>query len=201
MNIYHRWYCRSGRWRRRLQETILPGLLRDVDLGDHVLEIGPGPGAATEWLCERTAHVTSVEIDRRLAARLKQRMDGSNVTVVEADATAMPLPDGVFSSALSFTMLHHVPYERQDALLAEAFRVLRPGGMFVGMDSTPSFSWNVAHVFDDRNPVDPGTFAERLASAGFRDPKVRVADNGGFAFRAKKPIECPARRRTEGVKA
>ena len=186
MNIYHRWYCRSGRWKRRLQGRLLPGLLKGVDLGDDVLEIGPGPGAATEWLRHKTARLTSIEIDRRLASALKQRMAGTNVTVVEGDASDMPFPDGSFSSALSFAMLHHVPYARQDALFAEAFRVLKPGGVLVGMDSTPSFSWNLAHLFDDRNPVDTSNLEARLRAAGFCEAKVRISDQGGFAFRATK---------------
>jgi ubiquinone/menaquinone biosynthesis C-methylase UbiE len=36
-------------------------------------------------------------------------MKNTNVEVVEADATAMPFPDGSFSAVLSLTILHHVP--------------------------------------------------------------------------------------------
>jgi hypothetical protein len=50
-------------------------------------------------------------------------MKNTNVEVAEADATAMPFPDGSFSAVLSFTMLHHVPsVTLQDQLLAEAWR-------------------------------------------------------------------------------
>jgi ubiquinone/menaquinone biosynthesis C-methylase UbiE len=35
-------------------------------------------------------------------------MENTGVEVVEADATAMPFPDGSFSAVLSFTLLHHV---------------------------------------------------------------------------------------------
>ena len=65
-------------------------------------------------------------------------MKNTNVEVVETDATAMPFPDGSFSTVLSFTMLHHVPsVTLQDQLLAEAWRVLRPGGVFAGTDIAP----------------------------------------------------------------
>ncbi len=185
MNAFHRWYCNSGRWTKRLQDTYLPAVLRDLDLGDDVLEIGPGPGAATEWLRSRVARLTSVEIDHKLASALKQRMAGTNVTVIEADATALALPDASFSAALSFTMLHHVPSRLQDALLREAARVLSPGGVFAGMDSTPNFVWNICHLFDDRNPVDPTTFAARLEAAGFTGIRVRTAASS-FSWRARK---------------
>lgn len=186
MNAFHRWYCNSGRWAAQLQGTVMPSVLRGVDLGDDVLEIGPGPGRSTDWLRSRVARVTSVEIDARLARALRQRLAGANVTVVEADASAMPLPDAAFSSALSFTMLHHVPYASQDRLFAEVARVLRPGGVFAGMDSTPNLLWNLYHLFDDRNPVDPATLAARLEAAGLADVQVRSAARG-FSFRARKP--------------
>ena len=163
----------------------MPATLQGVELGDDVLEIGPGPGMSTDWLRTRVARLTSIEIDTRLARALEARMAGTNVTVVEGDAAAMPFPDASFDSVLSFTMLHHVPYAVQDRLLAEACRVLRPGGRLAGTDSTPNFIWNVAHLFDDRNPVDPATFAPRLEAAGFADVTVRTSGSG-FGFQATK---------------
>lgn len=165
----------------------LPLMFENVDLGDHVLEIGPGPGVTTDWLRTRVPHLTAVEIDHALAESLRRRMEGSNVTAVEGDATAMQLPDATFDSAVCFTMLHHVPStELQDRLLAEACRVLRPGAVFIGSDSTPSLTWNIAHLFDIRVPVDPETFGGRLERAGFADAQVRRFP-GGFSFRARKP--------------
>ena len=99
----------------------------------------------------------------------------------------MEFPDFTFSAALCFMMLHHVPStELQDRLLAEACRVLRPGGTFAGSDSTPSVMWNIYHLFDTRVPVDPDTFGGRLERAGFVDPHVHRFP-GGFSFRARKP--------------
>ena len=186
MNIVHRWYCNSVRWAKMLQEQMLPSALRGIELGDELLEVGPGPGKSTDWLRSRAAHVTAIEIDRKLAASLKARMDGTNVTVVEGDVTAMPFPDASFSAAVCFTMLHHVPAALQDRLLAEVARVLRPGAPFVGGDSRPSLMWNVFHVFDDRNPVDPATFADRLTRAGFVDAEIPYMTKTGFGWRATR---------------
>ena len=189
MNLFHRWYCKSDRWRDAMQQHILPGVLGSVDLGDRVLEIGPGPGVTTDWLRMRVPKITAVEIDHKLAQLLTQRLVGTNVTVLEGDATALELPDSSFSSAVSFTMLHHVPSpELQDRLLGEAYRVLRPGGLFIGSDSTPSLMWNIYHIFDTRTPVDPATFDKRLAAAGFSDVSVHARASGGFSFRARKPV-------------
>jgi ribosomal RNA adenine dimethylase len=44
--------------------------LNELNLGGHVLELGPGPGVTTDLLRQRTARLTAVEIDPRLAASL-----------------------------------------------------------------------------------------------------------------------------------
>ncbi len=187
MNTYHRWYCRSAKWARQLEETVLPWVIREYDLGADLLEIGPGPGLATDLLRKRCQRLTCIEIDPKLAASLNERMAGTNVTVIEGDGTAMPFPGASFSGAISMTMLHHVPDAGlQDRLFAQTFRVLRPGGLFVGSDSTVNLRFRLYHVFDTMVLVDPGTLARRLEAAGFTDVAVREG-KGAFRFRAKKP--------------
>jgi 16S rRNA (adenine1518-N6/adenine1519-N6)-dimethyltransferase len=51
-----------------------------------VLEIGPGLGALTERLIAAAGHITAVEIDRDLAARLRERFDATRLTLIEQDA-------------------------------------------------------------------------------------------------------------------
>ena len=167
---------------------MLPAILKDIALGDNVIEVGPGPGLTTEWLSERLPRLTAVEIDSSLADKLKARMADTNVTVVEGDATRLPMGAAEFSGAVCFTMLHHVPSpELQDRLFSEVCRVLRPGGIYVGSDSTPSLLWRLVHVADTAVPVDPETLQPRLEAAGFTDVTVNVRKEGGFNFRARKP--------------
>jgi SAM-dependent methyltransferase len=181
MNRFHRWYCRTDRWRRTVHEDLMPWVLRDADLGTHALEVGPGPGLTTDVLRTRVTALTALEIDPALAAALRARTACTNVTVVEGDGTAMPFPDGTFTGAVSCTMLHHVPSAAlQDRLLAEVRRVLRPGALFVGSDSTTSLVFRLAHVFDTMVLVDPDGFARRLERAGFTAVAVR---RGAGAFR------------------
>jgi SAM-dependent methyltransferase len=187
VNRLHRWYCRSARWQRTVEQRLLPWVLGDVDLGDRVLEVGPGPGLTTAVLTRRTAHLTAVEIDAQLAESLRRRVDPQRVEVVRADATAMPFPDGSFSGAVCFTMLHHVPtVALQDRLLTEVCRVLRPGAVFTGSDSRPSLLFRAAHLFDTMVLVDPRFLPQRLAAAGFTDARVGSA-KGQFRFAARKP--------------
>ena len=68
-------------------------------------------------------------------ARERTRSCG-NVEVVEGDATALPFDDARFSSVVCMTMLHHLhDAAAQDRLLAEARRVLLPGGVLCGSDN------------------------------------------------------------------
>ena len=187
MNRVHRWLCRTEHWDREVREIIMPWVLGGLNLGRDVLEIGPGPGLTTNVLCKKVAHLTAIEIDPALASSLHQRMQGSNVDVVEGDATAMPFPDEKFSAAVSFTMLHHVPSPHlQDKLLKDVYRVLMPGGIFVGVDSLQSLFMRFLHIGDTLVPIDPKRLPDRLLSAGFADIAVETGDHR-FRFQARKP--------------
>ncbi|MGH9737413.1 MAG: class I SAM-dependent methyltransferase [Candidatus Acidiferrales bacterium] len=108
MNRVHRWYCQSSFWKRKLNCEILPWVLNKLELGDEVLEIGPGPGLTTDWLRNRCSNLTCLEIDPALARNLCKRAGNANLKVQIGDATRMPFEDGHFSAVLAFTMLHHV---------------------------------------------------------------------------------------------
>jgi len=190
MNRLHRWYCRSDAWAAAVRDQ-LPWVLRGVELGDEVLEVGPGPGLTTDLLRAKAPRITAIEIDPHLAEALRQRTLGQGVEVVTGDATAMPFPAARFSAVVSFTMLHHLPSpQSQDRLLAEAYRVLRPGGVFAGSDSTASLLFRLAHLGDTMVLVDPDGFASRLQAAGFTDARVRRS-NRAFGFWATRPHTPP----------
>jgi ubiquinone/menaquinone biosynthesis C-methylase UbiE len=193
MNQEHLRICTSLEWKATVENEILPWALRGRDLGDALLEVGPGPGLTTSVLSGLAQKLTAVEVDAELAAALAARMRGSNVEVVHADATALPFEDGRFSAATCFTMLHHVPSPAlQDRLLAEVRRVLRPGGVLLGVDSIESSEWWALHVGDTCVPVDPAGFAARLTQAGFADAEVELstpAPARRFRFAAVSPRE------------
>ena len=179
MNEHHK-RCGSDEWRELVRTVMLPWALGSADLGDDVLEVGPGYGATTDVLSERAARLTAVEIDEELAGMLAERFaTNPSVTVVRGDATALEFPDGRFSGAASFTMLHHVPStELQDRLFSEVGRVLRPGGVLAAGDSLANPDIEALHEGDTYNPVDPLSLPDRLGSAGFTGIEVRTNESG-----------------------
>jgi SAM-dependent methyltransferase len=179
MNAAHLEFCASPEWRQMVEELVLPAALADHDLGADVIEVGPGPGFTTDVLRTRAEHVTAVEIDDVLADALTERLAGTNVDVLRADASALDLPADRFSGATSFNMLHHVPTaEAQDRIFAELARVLRPGGLFIAADSAPRDDLDAFHEGDTYNPINPDKLDQRLRRAGFADIEIRDYDLG-----------------------
>ena len=186
MNENHARLCPSPEWARWMQGELLPALAAGVDLGAEMLEVGPGPGAATEWLRHRVRRLVCLEIDQEAAARLAAKHDGGNVEVAVGDAAAMTFADGSFDSAGSFTMLHHVPTAaRQNAILAEVLRVLRPGGVLIGSDSLAGDDLHHFHAGDTYNPVEPAAFLTRLQTLGFG--RITITVDHTLTFTAHKP--------------
>jgi SAM-dependent methyltransferase len=187
MNEQHLKRCASAEWAGVVRNGIIPWVLEGIELGDDVLEVGPGPGMTTDVLRERVPRLTAVELDPDLAGALSARLDGGNVEVICADATDMPLPAGRFSAAVCLTMLHHVPTaELQDRLLVEVRRVLASGAMFVGEDSLETPERRELHEGDIYNPVDPAGLEARLQAAGFEQIEVSTNDYA-LRFRARRP--------------
>jgi SAM-dependent methyltransferase len=93
-----------------------------------------------------------VEVDEALADALRGRLGGTNVEVIWGDGADTGLGSNRFSAATAFSVLHHVPTaEHQDRILAEIHRLLRPGGIFAGIDSLDRLRTD--HDRPDRLPL------------------------------------------------
>ncbi|KDN16264.1 class I SAM-dependent methyltransferase [Amycolatopsis rifamycinica] len=186
MNLIHRKICSSAKWADTVEERLTPWLAKH-DLGDDVLEVGPGFGATTKVLLDVVPKLTVLEIDPASTGLLRTKF-GDRADVVEGSGAQMPFEAGRFSAVVCFTMLHHVPTaELQDAIFAEAARVLRPGGRFCGTDSQLSLRFRLLHIGDTMNVLDAGGLPGRLTEAGFEQVKVRARPKEIVTFSAVKP--------------
>ena len=187
MNHAHNLLCSSSRWARRVEQDLLPWGLNGVELGADTLEIGPGFGATTRLLVRRAARLSVLELSEAYCQKLRAAL-GNTVEVTHGDATAMPYPEGRFSSVVCFTMLHHIdPPPLQDRAFAEVARVLRPGGVFAGTDSLGvGRLFRLIHIGDSLALVDPATLPGRLHAAGLTAAQVSCSERS-LRFRARRP--------------
>jgi ubiquinone/menaquinone biosynthesis C-methylase UbiE len=180
--------CSTAEWAEFMESEVLDPVTAGLDLGNEMLEIGPGPGAATRWLRHRVKRLVALELDSEAATRLTDELAGTNVTVQVGDATRSPFSDASFDSVGCFTMLHHVPTaQEQFKILCETFRVLRPGGVLVGADSLASQGLHEFHEGDTYNPIDPARLLVFLQAAGF--DHVMVLAGEALLFTARKSPE------------
>lgn len=187
MNETHIQFLSSPVWARMIETDLLPWLTRVADLGDDVLEIGPGPGLTTDLLRHRTARLTAVEVDPSLATALSVRLVDTNVEVIRGDATDTGLASDRFSTAVCVAVLHHVSSrQQQDRVFAELYRVLRPSGHFIGTDSLDDERSRQGHLDDVFVPIDPETLPARLQEVGFADVSTEVGEYD-LRFHARKP--------------
>jgi len=187
MNALENWFCSTSFWRNITEQKLLPWLLADVQLGEHILEIGAGPGAATRELLRRAPRVTSLEYDHQSAKKLAQR-SGQRAGVVQGDAASLPFANGTFSCAIAILVLHHLQSTAlQDRAFAEIHRVLRPGGIFLAGEIPDGWFNRVLHFRSTFTPVQPASLAARLASAGFRNVSMDSRSEG-FRIQASRQL-------------
>ena len=84
-----------------------------VQPGDAIVEIGPGLGALTETLVASAGTITAIEIDRDLAARLRQRFPDDRLRLYEADALAFDFA----SLGPALRIVGNLPYNISSPLL------------------------------------------------------------------------------------
>lgn len=130
-----------------------------------VVDVGCGDGSVARQMVARGARlVLGLEVTERQVTRALAAPPDPRVMILKAGAQAMPLPDGSMDAVVFFNSLHHVPEELMTQALAEAARVLRPGGLvYVGEPIADG------PFFTLLRPVDDETRVRALALARLRE--------------------------------
>ena len=154
-------------WARALGLLLPPVDAADLGCGEGYLTIEAARWARRVIAVDRSDEV--LDRARRLASRRKLR----NITWKRGDLERLPIRDESIDIALLSQTLHHV--ERPSAALAEAWRILRPGGRLLVLDLREHDErWVTSKLGDRWLGFKDDVLRELLASAGFVDVIVRV---------------------------
>ncbi|MHC1481384.1 ArsR/SmtB family transcription factor [Frateuria aurantia] len=133
----------------RTWETVARALLQLLDTGD-VLDIASGDGITAELLAPHARSIVCVDQSLRVVEAARQRLQACrHVQVLQGDMHALEFADGRFDLVL---MLHALTYaEDPPKVIAEASRVLRPGGRLLAATLGAHQHRHVVEPFDHRN--------------------------------------------------
>ncbi len=174
---------------RRALQALARGLR--VDRGDRVLDVGTGTGAMLRELAalpDPPRLATGVDRSAAMLARVPSLPRGWEL--VEADAAELPFDSASFDRVVLGYLLHLLDREERRAVLAEAQRVLRPGGLLGTITVAPPVGrtaqavWAPLRAVARRGggllrgllPLDP---TDELIAAGLR-PLRRQRTRGGY---------------------
>lgn len=115
-----------------------------------VLDIACGTGYGAAELARNAASVNGIDISEEAIAYAREHFVRPNLTFEAAPAQSIPLPDASFDLITAFEVIEHL--DDWQALLAEAKRLLAPGGQF--LVSTP----NKSYYADSRKLAGPNPF-------------------------------------------
>jgi ubiquinone/menaquinone biosynthesis C-methylase UbiE len=150
-----------------------------------VLELGCGSG---RWLAELSSINCDLSGLDPSANMLALAATKSKADLKRGVAEAVPWVDGSFDVVFCVNALHH--FSDPSVAIAEAFRVLRPGGLFISIGLDPHESrgrWYVYEFFPETLAADRARFAsasrrlEWLHAAGFAGPSVELAEHLVFS--------------------
>jgi ubiquinone/menaquinone biosynthesis C-methylase UbiE len=161
-----------------------------IDDCDKALDLGTGPGDIPIMLCGPTQGVSILAVDlaQSMLDLAKRKIDlarvGSRVTLAHKDVKALDLPDDSFDAVFSNTILHHIP--DPGAMLAEAARVLKPGGLLLIRDLYRPDSIEQLNALVDQHAGDCDAeqrklFADSLHAALTRDELRELAKASGLS--------------------
>jgi ubiquinone/menaquinone biosynthesis C-methylase UbiE len=159
----------------------------DLAAGMRVADIGAGTGYFAIPIAGRVAshgRVHAVDLQPEMLALLQERMPAdAPIDLVRGSAEATGLPDASQDLVLFANVWHEI--DDRDAALAEATRVIRPGGRIAILDWRPDCAPPPGPPTDHRLPG--ADVAEHLQRAGWRAPSVCTVAAYSYLVTASRP--------------
>ncbi len=165
-----RHYCPGRSWEAvgRMLCQLVPAI--------RIADLGAGEGVLSQLLARRAEFVHCVDKSPRMVKvgrELARRQGIRNLDYVLGDIEDIPLRAGSVDLALLSQALHHAEQPRR--ALAEAHRILRPGGRIVILDLKAHRFEKARELYADRwLGFEPNDLCDWLEAAGFTQPEARV---------------------------
>jgi len=80
----------------------------EIEPGEHIVEIGPGKGALTRYILEKTSNLTAIELDRNNCAILKELFPGLNI--INRDFLKLDLSELLENKVEKLRVIGNIPY-------------------------------------------------------------------------------------------
>jgi SAM-dependent methyltransferase len=182
--------------RRSRYEVTDPWMPRVIDFdvarGKRLLEIGHGMGTDLLTFCEHGAEVYGIDITaehHRLATR-NFEVHGRQAVLKLCDAASIDFPSEFFDVVYSHGVLHHTPDTVR--CISEAYRVLKPGGLFILSLYHRYSAFHFAHL------LNRGILKGELRRLGYRGLMATV-ERGADGINIKPLVKTYSRRQLRDI--
>jgi len=140
-----------------------------------VADLGCGTGEVAERLAPLVRRVIAVDREESMLAAARKRLAGAeNVEFRQGDLLALPLVDGEVDAAVISLVLHHL--SQPEAAIAEAGRVLSPGGRLLVVDMLTHDRESWRHTMGHQHlGFSRGELQAWADAPGRNDPSVRLS--------------------------
>lgn len=163
-------YCPGRSW--EAMGHLLLQLTPKIEIAD----LGAGEGILSQMLARRARMVYCIDNSPRMVEvglRMAKDNEIENLTYQLGDLEAVPLPDGSVDLALLSQALHHAQHPPK--ALAEAFRILRPGGQILILDLNKHLFEKARELYADQwLGFQPNQLRQWMKQAGFAQPRVDI---------------------------
>jgi SAM-dependent methyltransferase len=176
-------------------------LVEGIDFsGRSVLDIGCGAGGVDLFLVERlrSGYVCGIDVEDTVLNEARARVEragfAQRIGFAKVAPGPLPFPEASFDIVFSKDAIVHIPDKR--ALMADACRVLKPGGWFVASDwlighdgePSPAFKTYLASEELDFGMASPARYRAAMAEAGLVDISID-SRNAWYRERARTELD------------